>query len=107
MICHENNASNEILLGQWGAIESKGRPLDGETLTITFTPEGKLISIIRDGDETVVFNHEYRVSSNELFLRWLHERANQNESRLRFWIDEAGNLVWEEGQNGISRFKRL
>lgn len=107
MSVQKGTVSLEVLLGQWGAIENKGRAQDGETLTITFTPDGKLISVIHDGEAAHVFNHEYEVIGDELILKGPEEYANPCEARLRYWIDEAGNLVWEEGRNGASRFKRL
>lgn len=101
----DHTAAEEKLLGSWSAFENRRQIIPDGVLTMTFIPDGKLITVIRDGEEASVLNHEYAVSGDELILDGPKEYANPNHVRSKFWFDSAGNLVMQDRQGITSRYK--
>ena len=100
-------AATTKLLGQWSAFENNGKALSEGVFTQTFTDDGKLICVIRDGDEITILNCEYHVAEDEIIIDGPKEYANPNHVRMRFWFDEAGHLVMDDRQGVRSIFNRV
>jgi hypothetical protein len=94
------------LLGIWNLVENSSNVIPDRVLTMTFTPDGKLVSVIRDGNESSFFHHEYSVCGDEITTIGPEEYENPNHVRSKFWFDEAGNLIMDD--RGIrSLFRRV
>ncbi len=96
----------ERLLGQWSLFMSDEQPVSDGVFTMTLTQDGRMVDVIRDGEEVTVFNLEYVVSGDEITTTGPKEYLVPNRTRSKLFLDDAGNLIIKDGRIE-NRFKRI
>ena len=88
--------SDGRLLGRWKLFKDEGGAEVGDSVTMTFLEEGKLVYVIHQQDSKQIMNLVFKVHGNYLVT---NQPSHPKEERTKFSFDPEGNLIFDYDGN--------
>lgn len=83
-------SSDQRLLGRWKLVKNEGTMETAESVTMTFTEDGKLVYVIHQKDSKQVMNLVFKVAGNHLVT---NQPSQPREEKTKFSFDAEDNLI--------------
>ena len=81
-------------VGTWRLLKSDGDMDVGEGVTMTFTPDGKLVYVVHQKGSDQIMNMTFRINGNRLVT---NQASQPREEETLFDFDSDGNLILDYG----------
>ena len=91
-----NSAPDTRFMGRWKLLKNEGAIEIGDSVTMTFTEDGKLIYVIHQKDSKQIMNLVFRVDGNHLVT---NQPSHPQEEKTTFSFDSEGNLILDYDGN--------